>query len=216
MIQEAYFPVLSNFLNAPRGMAVRRDVLFVSDPAGNAIYRLDTAAGNSIQILVKDPRLGGPNGLVHDIRHDTLIVVTGRGQVVAVNADGAFRSLLGKSFGSLYGVDFDRAGNLIVSDFQRDRLIHIKNYSEVSTLKENLLTPGGHRLRLPPSPGGGSLVPGQRRPHPGAAARMNPASAPALRSYFCNSAYTASRLLLASPNSMRVFSLKNSGFCTPA
>ncbi|MGP0628388.1 hypothetical protein ACTRW9_01620 [Nitrospina sp. 32_T5] len=119
-------------------------ILYATDTPGNAIYRIDTTAGHTVSRLAKGPRLDGPAGLAYDPRHQVLIVATrNTGRLLSVRGDGTVHQLLGKSFGSLYGVVFDREYNLIVTDAQQGRVYRIRNYSEVEVLKENVLSPAG-------------------------------------------------------------------------
>ncbi|CCQ90585.1 conserved exported hypothetical protein [Nitrospina gracilis 3/211] len=119
-------------------------ILYASDTPGNAIYRIDTTTGNTVSRFAKGPRLDGPAGLAYDPRHKVLIVVTrNTGRLLSVRGDGTVHQLFGKSFGSLYGVVFDREYSLIVTDAQQGRVYRIRNYSEVEVLKENVLSPAG-------------------------------------------------------------------------
>lgn len=127
------------------GLAAGADgILYVSDTPGNAIYRIDITAGNSISLFVRGSRLAGPTGLAYDPRHKTLVVATrNTGRLLSVQDDGTVHPLLGRAFASLRGVVFDRENNLIVTEVEQGRVYRIRNYSEVEMLKENVLSPAG-------------------------------------------------------------------------
>lgn len=116
--------------------------IFVSDTFGNLIFQIDPKKKYQASILAKGPLLENPNGLVYDPVFKRLDVATwGTGRILGVDMNGKVVVLGTKQFKNLDGIDFDRKGNLIVSDFTDGKIYRIKNYSTVEIIKENLLTP---------------------------------------------------------------------------
>jgi DNA-binding beta-propeller fold protein YncE len=116
--------------------------IFVSDTFGNFIFRIDTKRNYQVSILSKGPLLENPNGLAYDPVFKRLVVVTwGTGRILLVDMNGKLSMLGIKPFKNLDGIDFDRKGNIIVSDFTDGKIYRIKNLSTVELIKENLLTP---------------------------------------------------------------------------
>ena len=46
-------------------------------------------------------------------------------------------------FNGLDGIDLDRQGDMIVSDYTAGKIYRIKKYSTLETLRENMVTPAG-------------------------------------------------------------------------
>lgn len=116
--------------------------LFVSDTAGNTIYRIDPANHFQITILAKGPALGNPNGLVYETPHHRLLVAAwGSGKLIAVDMRGNILPIHNRRFKSLDGIDLDREGNIIVSSFTAGEIYRIRKYSTVEVIRKNMVTP---------------------------------------------------------------------------
>ncbi|GJL79595.1 MAG: ATP/GTP-binding protein [Nitrospinaceae bacterium] len=117
--------------------------LFVSDPPGNAIYRIDPANNFQVTLLVKGPGLGHPKALVYEAPHRRLLVATGFGKLIAVNMRGDVIALHRKRFKGLNGICLDREGNIILSSSRAGEIYRIKKYSTVEVIRKNMVTPAG-------------------------------------------------------------------------
>ncbi|MBT3923925.1 MAG: hypothetical protein HOF21_15270 [Nitrospina sp.] len=134
--------------------------LYISDVLANTIYKVETKNDHKISIFSKDNRLGNPTGVVYDSIRKRLIVVTrATGRIWGIGLDGKIIPVIHtkKVFKNLSGVDWDREGNLLVSDRVEGKIYRIRNFYQVETVRENILTPAGisfdyvHNLILVPS-----------------------------------------------------------------
>ena len=127
---------LNDLATSPEG------ILYVSDTNGNAIYRIDPEKNFQVTLAVKDSRLGNPNGMVYDTPRKRLIVVaSGTGNILGVDLKGNIFPLVPKKFHHLDGIDFDREGNIIVSNFTKGEIYRIKGFNKVEVIKKNMVTP---------------------------------------------------------------------------
>lgn len=118
--------------------------LYISDVLANAIYKVETGNDHKVSIFKKDNRLGNPSGMVYDSVRQRLIIVTrATGKILAVGMDGKIAPVIRKTFKSLYGVDWGREGDLLVSDSEEGKIYRIKKFSRTETVRENILTPAG-------------------------------------------------------------------------
>ena len=118
--------------------------LFVSDTAGNVIFKIDPANNNQVSILAKGPGLENPNRMVYERPHQRLLVTTGEsGKIIAVDMQGNILTVFQGGFKGLDGIDLDRQGNMIVSSFTAGEIYRIKKYSSVELLRKNMVTPAG-------------------------------------------------------------------------
>jgi sugar lactone lactonase YvrE len=120
------------------------DNLYVSDVLANAIYKVDI--DHRVSIFSKDNRLGNPGGMVYDSARKRLIVVTrATGKVWGIGMDGKIAPVIHTvtNFKNLSGVDWDREGNLLVSDEKGGKVYRIRNFSRTEIVRENILTPAG-------------------------------------------------------------------------
>jgi len=116
--------------------------LFVSDTAGNVIFKIDPAKKYQVTILARGPGLGNPNGLVYERPHQRLLVTTGEsGKIIAVDMQGNILTVFRGAFKGLDGIDLDRQGNMIVSSFTAGEIYRIKKYSMVEVLRKHMVTP---------------------------------------------------------------------------
>ena len=99
-----------------------KGLLYCSDQKANRIYRVELAT-QKVSILITDPHLAGPTGLAVHPKSGQLIAVSwDKGKIFAITPDGAVSEIFSNGFFSsrfanLRGVDFDRWGNMYVSDF---------------------------------------------------------------------------------------------------
>ncbi|MEO5863584.1 MAG: hypothetical protein ABIQ79_00900, partial [Nitrospiraceae bacterium] len=96
--------------------------LYCSDQKANTIYRVDLAT-QTVSVLITDRSLAGPSGLaVHPKSGQIIAVSWEKGKISEVSPEGVMTELFSNGFFSnrfqnLRGVDFDRWGNMYVSDF---------------------------------------------------------------------------------------------------
>ena len=118
--------------------------LYVSDLLANTIYKIETGNGHKISIFKKDNRLGNPSGMVYDSVHKRLIVVSrATGKILGVGMNGKISSIIQKGFKNLHGIDWDREGDLLVSDESAGKIYKIIKFSRIEVVRENILTPAG-------------------------------------------------------------------------
>lgn len=118
--------------------------LFVSDILANAIYKIETGNNHKISIFKKDNQLGNPSGMVYDSVHKRLIVVArATGKILGIGTDGKITPVIQKTFQNLYGVDWGRKNDLLVSDETEGKIYRIKKFSRTEIVRENILTPAG-------------------------------------------------------------------------
>ena len=116
--------------------------LYICDILANAIYKIETGNDHKISVFKKDNHLGNPSGIVYDSARKRLIVVTrATGKVLAIGKDGKITPVIQKTFQKLYGVDFGRDGDLLVSG--EKAIYRIKKFSRTEVVRENILTPAG-------------------------------------------------------------------------
>lgn len=124
-----------------------KSLLYVSDRTGQAIFRIDVPHDHQISTLVRDPQLSGPAGLAVHPKGDRLIVVSwDKGNIVEVRLDGTLTELMSNGFfsarfGNLSGVDFDRWGNMYVSDFTRGKIWRMAPDRKLQVIAEYLPSP---------------------------------------------------------------------------
>ncbi|HJT20462.1 MAG TPA: hypothetical protein VJ746_08325 [Nitrospira sp.] len=96
-------------------------LLYCSDQKANRIYRIDLVS-RKVSLLIADPGLAGPSGLAVHPKSGHLIAVSwDKGKIFDISPEGALTELVSNGFfssrfGNLRGVDFDRWGNMYVSD----------------------------------------------------------------------------------------------------
>lgn len=122
-------------------------LLYASDQSNNTIYRIDQAAGHEVRLLIHDDRLAGPSGIAIHPRTGHLIAVSwDKGKIFDITPDGQLSELESNGFftgrfQNLSGVDFDRWGNMYVSDFSRGKIWRITRDQRFQVIAEYLLSP---------------------------------------------------------------------------
>jgi len=121
--------------------------LYCSDQKTNTIYRIDLAS-KSISVLVTDPALAGPSGLaVHPKSGQIIAVSWNKGKISEISPEGVVTELFSNGFFSgrfqnLRGVDFDRWGNMYVSDFTTGKVWRMSWDKRFQVIAEFLPSPG--------------------------------------------------------------------------
>ena len=124
-----------------------KGLLYCSDQKGNRIYRIDLAAGKA-SLLIADPALAGPAGLAVHPKSGHLIVVSwDKGKIFSISPEGALTELVSNGFFSgrfrnLRGVDFDRWGNMYVSDSTLGKVWRMTWDKKFQVIAEYLPSPG--------------------------------------------------------------------------
>jgi sugar lactone lactonase YvrE len=124
-----------------------KGLLYCSDQKANRIYRVELATQN-VSILITDPHLAGPTGLAVHPKSGQLIVVSwDKGKIFEISPDGAMSELFSNGFFStrfanLRGVDFDRWGNMYVSDFTTGKVWRMTWDKRFQVIAEYLPSPG--------------------------------------------------------------------------
>jgi len=117
--------------------------IYVSDTAGNAIFRIEIADGkDTVTQWKKSDELGGPNGLVYDRTEEHLVVVCfGSGRILRLDQQGNIVQQIDKGLKQLDGVDLDSEGNLIFSSFGSGKIYRLDRQGRLEIIAENLKTP---------------------------------------------------------------------------
>lgn len=121
--------------------------LYVSDQAANTIYRVDPAANHRVTLVIHDDRLAGPSGIAVHPRTNHLIVVSwDKGKIFDVSPDGQLEELESNGFftgrfQNLSGVDFDRWGNMYVSDLTKGKIWRMTRDRRFQVIAEYLPSP---------------------------------------------------------------------------
>jgi hypothetical protein len=122
-------------------------LLYCSDQHANRIYRVELAS-KKVTLLVADPALAGPAGLaVHPKSGELIAVSWDKGKIFAITPEGAVSEIFSNGFFSgrfsnLRGVDFDRWGNMYVSDFTTGKVWRMTRDKRFQVIAEYLPSPG--------------------------------------------------------------------------
>ncbi|BCA55872.1 ATP/GTP-binding protein [Nitrospira sp. KM1] len=121
--------------------------LYCSDQKANTIYRIDPAAGH-VTVLAADAALAGPTGLaIHPKSGHIIAVSWDKGKISEISQEGTVTELFSNGFFSgrfsnLRGVDFDRWGNMYVSDFTTGKVWRMTRDKRFQVIAEYLPSPG--------------------------------------------------------------------------
>ena len=124
-----------------------KGLLYCSDQKANRIYRIDLAS-QKVSILITDQSLAGPTGLAVHPKSGQLIAVSwDKGKIFEISPEGAISELFSNGFFSsrftnLRGVDFDRWGNMYVSDFTTGKVWRMSWDKRFQVIAEYLPSPG--------------------------------------------------------------------------
>lgn len=121
--------------------------LYCSDQKANTIYRVDLAT-QTVSVLITDRSLAGPTGLaIHPKSGQIIAVSWEKGNISEISPDGVLTEIFSNSFFSnrfqnLRGVDFDRWGNMYVSDFTTGKVWRMSWDKRFQVIAEFLPSPG--------------------------------------------------------------------------
>ncbi|HEY6084249.1 MAG TPA: hypothetical protein VIU63_02570 [Nitrospira sp.] len=121
-------------------------LLYCSDQKANKIYRIDLAS-RKISVLIANPTLAGPSGLaVHPKSGQVIVVSWDKGKIFEISPDGGMTELVSNGFFSgrfknLRGVDFDRWGNMYVSDLTAGKVWRMTWDKRFQVIAEYLPSP---------------------------------------------------------------------------
>jgi hypothetical protein len=124
-----------------------RGLLYCSDQHANRIYRVELPS-RKVTLFVADPALSGPAGLaVHPKTGDLIAVSWDKGKIFAIAPAGTVSEIFSNGFFSgrfsnLRGVDFDRWGNMYVSDFTTGKVWRMTWDKRFQVIAEYLPSPG--------------------------------------------------------------------------
>jgi DNA-binding beta-propeller fold protein YncE len=124
-----------------------KGLLYCSDQKANTIYRVDLAT-QAVSVLITDRSLAGPSGLaVHPKSGQIIAVSWEKGKISEVSPEGVVTELFSNRFFSnrfqnLRGVDFDRWGNMYVSDFTTGKVWRMSWDKRFQVIAEFLPSPG--------------------------------------------------------------------------
>ncbi|MCP9464243.1 MAG: hypothetical protein NNA25_05540 [Nitrospira sp.] len=122
-------------------------LLYVSDQGANTIYRVETLAHHKVSLLIHDDRLAGPRGVaVHPQTGHVIAVSWNKGKIFDIAPDGHLTELesngfLTGRFQNLSGVDFDRWGNMYVSDLSKGKIWRMTRDGKFRVIAEYLPAP---------------------------------------------------------------------------
>ncbi|MBI3356970.1 MAG: hypothetical protein HY038_09415 [Nitrospirae bacterium] len=139
---------------SPQGRVSLTDVaagpsglLYASDQAANSIYQIETATNHRVTLLIHDDRLAGPAGVaVHPKTNHLIVVSWDKGKILEITPEGQLAELESNGFftsrfQNLSGVDFDRWGNMYVSDFTKGKIWRMTRDNRFQVIAEYLPTP---------------------------------------------------------------------------
>ena len=122
-------------------------LLYVSDQSGNAIYKITPSANHQVALLIHDDRLAGPTGIaVHPKTGHLIAVSWEKGKILEVTPEGQLTELESNGFftgrfQNLSGVDFDRWGNMYLSDLTKGKIWRMTRDHRFQVIAEYLLAP---------------------------------------------------------------------------
>ena len=122
-------------------------LLFVSDMPGNTIYKVDTKQRHVVSVFIHDERLAGPAGVaVHPKTGHIIVVSWEKGSILDISQDGVLTELVSNSFftsrfQNLSGIDFDRWGNMYVSDLTKGKVWRMQPNKTFQVIAEFLPAP---------------------------------------------------------------------------
>jgi sugar lactone lactonase YvrE len=122
-------------------------LLYASDQAANSIYKIESTANHRVSLLIHDDRLAGPAGIaVHPTTNHLIVVSWDKGKILDISPEGQLTELVSNGFftsrfQNLSGVDFDRWGNMYVSDFTKGKIWRITRDHRFQVIAEYLPAP---------------------------------------------------------------------------
>ncbi len=122
-------------------------LLYASDQRNNMIYRIDSAANHRVSVLLRDDRLAGPAGLaVHPKTSHVIAVSWEKGAIFSITPEGQLTELVSNGFftsrfQNLSGVEFDRWGNMYISDLTKGKIWRMTRDNKFQVIAEYLPSP---------------------------------------------------------------------------
>jgi hypothetical protein len=122
-------------------------LLYVSDLMSNTIYQVDTVHQYRVSVFVHDARLAGPAAIaVHPKTRHVISVSWEKGSIIDITPEGEMTELVSNSFftsrfQNLSGVDFDRWGNMYVSDLTAGKVWRMQPNKKFQVIAEYLPSP---------------------------------------------------------------------------
>jgi DNA-binding beta-propeller fold protein YncE len=122
-------------------------LLYASDQQSNTIYRIETEARNRVSLFIHDDRLAGPAGIaVHPKTNHVIAVSWEKGKIFDMTPEGQLTELVSNGFftsrfQNLSGIDFDRWGNMYVSDFTKGKIWRMTRDNRFQVIAEYLPAP---------------------------------------------------------------------------
>ncbi len=132
---------LTDVVASPTGL------LYVTDQMANAIYRVTPTDNHRVELLIQNSRLAGPAGIaIHPKTNHLITVSWEKGKILEITPDGQLTELepngfFTSRFQNLSGVDFDRWGNMYVSDFTRGKVWRMTRDHRFQVIAEHLPAP---------------------------------------------------------------------------
>jgi sugar lactone lactonase YvrE len=143
-LQEMGALFLNDLTHDDRGnLYVSDTAVFVDSKAPGTIFKIETQNQHRASILVRDPSLGAPNGLMIHPKTKRLMANTwGAGKILEILPDGKIRIFIeAPAWQDLDGLDYDNNGNLYTSSFTEGIIYKVSPDMKISVVKDDLTTP---------------------------------------------------------------------------
>ncbi len=124
-------------------VADAQGALYVSDTMTNRIFKIDTKDGHKASVYLESQELGSPSGLLFNPKSKNLMAVTWEtGRILEIDPSRRVH-VLKRGLHTLDGIDFDSAGNLYVSSFEKGEIYLVPNYGRgvLSVYQQGLTSP---------------------------------------------------------------------------
>lgn len=147
VVSIAFRPTVGKSVSLTDVTAGPNGILYASDQTGNSLYRIDQAPGYRVTLFLHDDRLAGPAGIAVHPRTGHLIAVSwDKGKIFEITPDGQLIELVSNGFftsrfQNLSGVDFDRWGNMYVSDLTKGKIWRMTRDQRFQVIAEYLPSP---------------------------------------------------------------------------
>ena len=118
-------------------------IVYVSDMFADKILRIDPGQNDRITVFKQGADLGNPNGLIFNPKTGSLMAVTFKsGEILEFDRRGRIH-VLKKGLTALDGIDYDNAGNVYVSSFEKGEIYKIAFYGRgaITVFQSGLTTP---------------------------------------------------------------------------
>lgn len=110
----------------------RKDEIYAADAASDRIFKIDTRQKNAVTLLVQNPILSQPRGLVFDPgTHRLLVVTRASGRLFQIDTRGRIK-VVRKGLGHLSGLAVDSMGTVYLSSDERGEVYRIPDFGRGS------------------------------------------------------------------------------------